>query len=52
MEKIIHAIYIHKSYYVMDFYTEIPSIENTIHTLHIMSDFHSGYIHNFYHDKQ
>ena len=33
-------------------YTEISSVANTIQKLHIHSDFHSGYIHNFYHDKQ
>ena len=42
----------HDSDYVMDCYTSITSALNTIKKLHIMSYFHSGYIHKFYHDKQ
>ena len=48
----IHAINMHKSYFVMACYTEIHSVANTINKLYIMSDVHFGYIHNFYHDKQ
>ena len=42
----------HDSDYVMDFYTEITYVSNTINKLHFMSDLHSSYIHNFYHYKQ
>ena len=40
------------SEYVMACYTEITSLENTIKKLHIISDLRSGYIPNFYHNKQ
>ena len=33
-------------------YTEISSVSNIINKLHIQSDLNSGYIQNFYHDKQ
>ena len=33
-------------------YTEIPSVASIIKRFHIMSDLHSGYIHNVYIDKQ
>ena len=36
----------------MECYTEISSVANTINKLHIQSDLNSGYMHNFYHDKQ
>ena len=36
----------------MAFHTEIYSVSNTINKLYTKSDFHSGYIHNFYHNKQ
>ena len=36
----------------MDFYTESTSVSNTINKLNIQSDLNSGYIHNFYHEKQ
>ena len=42
----------HDSYYVMDCYIAITSIEYTKKKLHIMSDLNYGYIHNFYHDKK
>ena len=51
-KQIILVINIHKSDYVMDCYTEITSVENTIKKLHIQSDLNYGYIHNFYNDKQ
>ena len=47
-----HVIDMHYLDYVVDFYTEINYVENTINKLHIKSDLHSGYIHNLYHDKQ
>ena len=36
----------------MTCYTSIHSVVNTIYKLHTLSDFHCGYIHNLYHDKQ
>ena len=33
-------------------YTEISSVTNSINKWHISSGFHSGYIHNFYYDRQ
>ena len=49
---IMCAINIHKSEFLMDCYTEIPSVANTKNKLLIIYDLHSVYIHNFYHDKQ
>ena len=48
----IHVIHIQKTDFIMACYTEIYSVENTIKKLHIKSDFHSGYIYNFYRNKQ
>ena len=48
----IHAIDIHKSDFVMDFYTEISYVSNTITKFHVQSYLHHGYIHNFFHYKQ
>ena len=47
----MHVIHIHKLDFVMYGNTAIYSASNTI-KLHIQSDLNSGYIHNFYHDKQ
>ena len=33
-------------------YTAISFLENTIKKLYIWSNLHTGYKHNFYHDKQ
>ena len=38
--------------YVMDFYTAITSVANTINKLNIMYNLHYSQIHNFYNDKQ
>ena len=36
----------------MSCYTEISSVENTLDKLKIKYNLHTGYRHNFYHDKQ
>ena len=36
----------------MECYTEISSVANTIKKFHIQYNFHSGYKHNLYNDKQ
>ena len=51
-EQIIHATNIHKSKLLMDCYTELSSVANTIEKFHIMSDLHYDYIHKFYNNKQ
>ena len=48
----IHVIHIPKTDFIMACYTEIYSIVKIIKKLHIKSNLHYGYIHNFYHDKQ
>ena len=52
MKQIIRATNMHNSDFVMSCFTPVPSIENIIKKLHIMSDENFGYIHNLYHDKQ
>ena len=45
-------INMHKSEFVIACYKEVASVANTTKKLHIQFELHSGYINNFYYDKQ
>ena len=48
----IHVINKQKTDYVMAFYTEISSVENTVNKLQTLSTFHYVYQQNLYRDEQ
>ena len=52
VEHIIHAIDKQKTYYVMACYIGIYSVENILNKLEILSNLHTSYKNNFYHDKR
>ena len=52
LKQIIHGINKQKKDYVMECYTLISSVANTLNKLNIQSNFHTSYEHNFYHDKR